>query len=269
MPDLDGLLDEALDGFKDADATSAAASTSTSASVPVGLAFDPLGKPKASKGRKPHQLSQEGADLLKLKPDELAKDMANLMREMSEATTGEAHPQPGGEEAKVLDLAATLSSLGEKTRATAGPELVPDEVNDAMLGKLTEELQSLQDSPEVQSLIDSLMQQLLSKEVLYQPMKDIAGKYPEWLQKNKGTLSGEDFAKYSKQHEDILNVCAIYEGESVDYDKLIVAMQAVQACGQPPQEIVSELAPGLQFDGSGLPAFPQVPGGSPDQCSIQ
>lgn len=31
------------------------------------------------------------------------------------------------------------------------------------------------------SLADSIMQQLLSKDVLYQPMKDIGAKYPAWL----------------------------------------------------------------------------------------
>ncbi len=31
------------------------------------------------------------------------------------------------------------------------------------------------------SLADSIMQQLLSKDVLYQPMKDIGDKYPAWL----------------------------------------------------------------------------------------
>jgi peroxin-19 len=31
------------------------------------------------------------------------------------------------------------------------------------------------------SLADTIMQQLLSKDVLYQPMKDIGSKYPAWL----------------------------------------------------------------------------------------
>lgn len=31
------------------------------------------------------------------------------------------------------------------------------------------------------SLADTLMRQLLAKDVLYQPMKDIGERYPEWL----------------------------------------------------------------------------------------
>ena len=30
----------------------------------------------------------------------------------------------------------------------------------------------------------------------------------------------------------------------------------MQACGQPPQEIVDEMAPGLQFDAQGQPQLP-------------
>ena len=48
------------------------------------------------------------------------------------------------------------------------------------------------------SLADSIMQQLLSKDVLYQPMKDIGAKYPAWLAMRRwvpslervGSLSG-------------------------------------------------------------------------------
>ncbi len=77
------------------------------------------------------------------------------------------------------------------------------------------------------SLIDSLMQQLLSKEVLYQPMKEIASKYPEWLEKNRTTLPKEELAKYEQQHASIVEVCRIYEALPLDFDRLVVAMQEV------------------------------------------
>ena len=37
------------------------------------------------------------------------------------------------------------------------------------------------------SLADTIMQQLLSKDVLYQPMKDIGAKYPGWLATHRST----------------------------------------------------------------------------------
>ena len=71
------------------------------------------------------------------------------------------------------------------------------------------------------------MQQLLSKEVLYQPMKDIASKYPEWLEKNRASLPQEELEKYEKQHSCIIEVCGIYETEPLDFDRLVIAMQEV------------------------------------------
>ena len=59
----------------------------------------------------------------------------------------------------------------------------------------------------------------------------------------------------------------------------------MQACGEPPKEIVSEMAPGLMFDsdgqpqipgglgnalgGLGLPGLSAGPGGSEGACCIQ
>lgn len=50
----------------------------------------------------------------------------------------------------------------------------------------------------------------------------------------------------------------------------------MQACGQPPAEIVEELAPGLRFDADGLPVLPDGAanplaglGGDGTKCCIQ
>ena len=39
----------------------------------------------------------------------------------------------------------------------------------------------------------------------------------------------------------------------------------MQACGQPPDEIVQDLAPGLAFGDDGLP---QLPSSATDKCTI-
>jgi hypothetical protein len=48
----------------------------------------------------------------------------------------------------------------------------------------------------------------------------------------------------------------------------------MQACGQPPQEIVDELAPGLQFDADGAPQMGPAGGAGgapldPANCAVQ
>lgn len=43
------------------------------------------------------------------------------------------------------------------------------------------------------------------------------------------------------------------------------AFMQMQACGQPPEEIVQDLAPGLAFGEDGLP---QLPASATDKCTI-
>ncbi len=40
-----------------------------------------------------------------------------------------------------------------------------------------------------------MMEQLLAKEVLYDPMKQICQKYPEWLADNESLLSKADYER--------------------------------------------------------------------------
>ena len=48
-------------------------------------------------------------------------------------------------------------------------------------------------SPE--SVIDGMMEQLVSKDLMYEPMKQVAKKFPEWLASKKNALSAEEYAK--------------------------------------------------------------------------
>ena len=50
------------------------------------------------------------------------------------------------------------------------------------------------------------------------------------------------------------------------FDLLCVVQ--MQACGQPPQDIVNDLAPGMSFDEDGLPKFGSEAGGGAG-CNVQ
>lgn len=106
-------------------------------------------------------------------------------------------------------------------------------------------------------MMDTMMRQLLSKDVLHEPMKEIGERYPEWLAANKGRLSEEDFGRYAKQHQHIKELCVIYENTPDDFQKIVELMQKMQDCGQPPSDIIRELAPGLELGDDGLPMYVQ------------
>lgn len=46
------------------------------------------------------------------------------------------------------------------------------------------------------AVIDGMMEQLLSKDLMYDPMKQVATKFPGWLNEHRSTLSAEEYAEY-------------------------------------------------------------------------
>ena len=62
-------------------------------------------------------------------------------------------------------------------------------------------------------MMEGMMQSLLSKELLYPAMKDIADKFPDWLADNRNKVTDEEFVKYNKQFALSKKICFLYEEE--------------------------------------------------------
>jgi hypothetical protein len=50
----------------------------------------------------------------------------------------------------------------------------------------------------MEGVMEGMMQQLLSKEFLHEPLQEIASKYPAWLEANAAGLSAEDETRYRR-----------------------------------------------------------------------
>mmetsp|Transcript_11289 Transcript_11289/g.15366 ORF Transcript_11289/g.15366 Transcript_11289/m.15366 type:complete len:195 (-) Transcript_11289:199-783(-) len=128
------------------------------------------------------------------------------------------------------------------------------------------------DSPDMHSLVDSMMEHLLSKEVLYPPLKEIAEKYPAWLEQNRPPLlSSEDHQKYQKQFSLIQQLLTEYEvSNPIDYSVVMELLQHMQESGQPPAELIKDMAPGMESGPDGMPQFPTegLPPELAQQCVI-
>ena len=66
-------------------------------------------------------------------------------------------------------------------------------------------------------------------------------------------MSEGDFQRYSKQLRSIRRLCSAYESSDKGFDDVLHLMQEIQSCGQPPEEIIKELAPDLQVGSDGVP----------------
>ncbi|KAL3724158.1 hypothetical protein ACJRO7_036217 [Eucalyptus globulus] len=162
-----------------------------------------------------------------------------------------------------------LDKLREQTRETVrGLESVPgadDLGGNAMLDEWVKQFEELAGTQDMESMMENMMQHLLSKEILHEPMKEIGEKYPKWLEDHKATLSKEDSDRFSHQYQLIKDLNEVYEKDPNNITKIVELMQKMQECGQPPNDIVRELAP--DFDLASLGQLsPEMLEAQPNCC---
>uniref|UniRef100_A0A2P2IF45 Peroxin-19 n=1 Tax=Hirondellea gigas TaxID=1518452 RepID=A0A2P2IF45_9CRUS len=100
-------------------------------------------------------------------------------------------------------------------------------------------------------LMQSMLENILTRDVLYHPIKEIVDKYPDWLANNRMTLEATEFDRYSRQFDAMKKVVELFDSEAESdsdevkarrFDDLLVVMQKLQAEGQPPPELAGDAA---------------------------
>jgi len=56
-----------------------------------------------------------------------------------------------------------------------------------------------------------MMEQLTNKEMLYEPMKELNEKFPQWIEENKNKISREDFERYTTQQDIVKDIVTKFE----------------------------------------------------------
>lgn len=96
--------------------------------------------------------------------------------------------------------------------------------------------------------LEEVMQQFLSKEVLYPVFFDTCSKYPDWLERNKN-LPEDEQAKYKNQFLVMRKVVLEFEKESASdtpaikkarFNTIIELLQEMQKYGSPPEDLVGK-----------------------------
>jgi peroxin-19 len=179
-------------------------------------------------------------------------------------------PSTGDDEKILKDLFQGLMAEGGDSAAGGMPDM--DEIPD--LDNLFAGLDGGQGGG-TDDFMNGMMEQLLSKELMYEPMKQVTQKFPSWLETKKDELSPEEWDQRNRQYSCFQRLIEAYEGDESGHQtsKLLDLMQEVQEYGQPPPEIINEIAPGLELDGEGLPKMNGMPpflGGNPgeEECRI-
>ncbi|PIM97784.1 40 kDa farnesylated protein associated with peroxisome [Handroanthus impetiginosus] len=234
--DLDQLLDSALDDFQNLNLTSSAQRGADNSNDKPGE-----NKKENSSTFSGGNVQGLGLGLPDLKTKKKGKQKVPAVKQESHIS-------------EALDKLREQTKVAVKGLESVGgpkPPMGADNFgSDAMMEEWVKQFEELAGSQDMESVVETMMQQLLSKEILHEPMKEIGERYPLWLEANKAKLQEEEYARYSHQYELIRDLNQVYETEPENFNKIVELMQKMQECGQPPNDIVQELAP--EFDLSNL-----------------
>lgn len=132
-------------------------------------------------------------------------------------------------------------------------------------------------------MLGGIMRQLASKEVLYQPLKEMHDNYPKWWDDHGSKVTEEKERNRLKLQQDIVGkICAKFEDPSYsddsEADRAVITqlMDEMQETGAPPDEIMSNVADGsipggldgLGLGGLGGGKMPEMPENMPE-CNQQ
>lgn len=86
---------------------------------------------------------------------------------------------------------------------------------------------------EFSKMLMGMMEQLTNKDILYEPMKELNDKFPEWMEKNKATTSAEDLKRYEEQRVLVKEIVDKFESSTyadsnaADREYIVERMQKV------------------------------------------
>lgn len=63
------------------------------------------------------------------------------------------------------------------------------------------------------------MRQLLSKDLMYDPTKQICEKFPEWLAIHRKNLTQAEYNNYGKQYRCFQRILAVYDTEPDNFPR--------------------------------------------------
>lgn len=159
------------------------------------------------------------------------------------AASASAGPAPSAPPAEDASFQETIRRTMERMQASgdqataAAAEGPADDFMSEMLKQLSSgDLGALGgdgSEEEFSKMLMGMMEQLTNKEILYEPMKELDDKFPEWLAKNRNSTPKEDLKRYEEQQSVVREIVAKFEektysdSNSADREFIVDRMQKV------------------------------------------
>ncbi|XP_072774663.1 peroxisomal biogenesis factor 19 isoform X2 [Taeniopygia guttata] len=248
--ELEELLESALDDFERSRPAPPPAPASVRAPSP------PSSEERFFQELFEGELAAQAAAEFQEAMQELARQEPQLVQQfqkLSEAA-GKVGSDAASQQEFTSCLKETLSGLAKNANDLQNSPGSEEELAKALEGLGLEE----GGGDGVLPVMRSIMESLLSKDVLYPSLKEITEKYPEWLRQHEGSLSPEQRARFGAQQALMLRICAELERERPEepegqrrerFETLLDLMQQLQDLGHPPKELAGDTPAGLELPG--------------------
>ncbi|KAI5780335.1 Pex19 protein family-domain-containing protein [Peziza echinospora] len=204
---------------------------------------------------------------------ELQEQFEHLVKELSDAATTDPVAGPSTSTSTSVPRASPSSTTAAPTpnfsdtinrtmsRLQESGETISSEVADSesddFLAEMLKQMGSMSgvgdNEEDFSKMLLNMMEQLTNKDILYEPMRELADKYPAWMERNQEKYTREEMAKYREQYSHVKEICAKFEEPSyrdsstVDREFIVERMQKMQAAGSPPAELMGGMSEGLDI----------------------
>lgn len=148
--------------------------------------------------------------------------------------TSSASAAPGGPDFQetIRRTMERMQASGESATAAATAEGSEDFMAE-MLRQMGGEGGLEGNEEDFSKMLLGMMEQLTNKDILYEPMKELNDKFPEWMEKHKDTISQEDRTRYELQEGLVKEIVGKFEetgyadSNAADREYIVERMQKV------------------------------------------
>lgn len=121
----------------------------------------------------------------------------------SEAGKGEASFQD--------TIRKTMERMQESGEAAGAAAATSANKEDDFMAALLKEMEAGGSDEDFSKMLLGMMEQLTNKEILYEPMKELNSKFPDWMKKNGDKTSADDMRRYREQQRLVGEIVAKFE----------------------------------------------------------
>lgn len=180
--------------------------------------------------------------------EESLKKISKVTKAQTSETTITSTSKQGQQQGSSKGNKKPESKQAGSSKGNHNKVIDEDEMN-RFFASMTEQLKNEMpriDPEEAQARINEsvpqifdLMGNLLSKELLYPAMRNLAPKFDEWLKKNEDSLCKGERKRYKEQLKKINEIIDVFDDESLDdherFQRNLELMEQMQSLGAPPE----------------------------------